>query len=113
MQKVVLVVALVTALAVPGPVQAHQRIVNVNTGRCLDDTGWSRSPGQQLQIWGCLGTNSNQGWTMTSLGYSHYPDVSVWMYRNNYSGLCLDVRGNSYGQAPAIQWYCNSNDPAE
>jgi Ricin-type beta-trefoil lectin domain len=32
-------------------------------GKCLDDTGWSTTPGTQAQIWSCTG-GANQKWTL-------------------------------------------------
>ena len=31
-------------------------------GKCLDDTGWSTTPGTQVQIWDCTG-GANQSWS--------------------------------------------------
>jgi hypothetical protein len=37
-------------------------LVNPQSGKCLDDTGFSVIPGTQVQIWSCTG-NANQSWT--------------------------------------------------
>ena len=37
-------------------------LVNPNSGKCLDDTGWGGS-GTQVQIWSCSG-NANQAWNL-------------------------------------------------
>ena len=42
--------------------QSNGELINPNSGKCLDDTGYGGS-GTQLQIWACGGT-SNQDWTL-------------------------------------------------
>ncbi|MFD0636779.1 glycoside hydrolase family 19 protein [Catenulispora yoronensis] len=41
-------------------------LVNPNSGRCLDDTGWGGS-GTQVQIWDCAG-GANQNWALPGGG---------------------------------------------
>ena len=41
---------------------ANGELVNPNSGKCLDDTGWGGS-GTQVQIWDCTG-NANQEWNL-------------------------------------------------
>ena len=41
---------------------ANGSLVNPNSGKCLDDTGWGGS-GTQVQIWDCAGS-ANQSWTL-------------------------------------------------
>jgi hypothetical protein len=43
--------------------QSGGALLNPASGKCLDDTGWSTTPGTQLQIWSCSG-NANQSWTL-------------------------------------------------
>jgi beta-glucosidase len=50
----------------PGPQEelpAGTSISSPGTITCLDDTGYSTTPGTQVQIWSCTG-NSNQDWTL-------------------------------------------------
>jgi predicted chitinase len=42
--------------------QSNGALLNPNSGKCLDDTGWGGS-GTQVQIWDCSG-NANQSWTL-------------------------------------------------
>jgi Ricin-type beta-trefoil lectin domain len=42
--------------------QPDGALVNPNSGKCLDDTGYGGS-GTQVQIWSCSG-NANQSWTL-------------------------------------------------
>jgi hypothetical protein len=46
--------------------QANGELLNPNSGKCLDDTGYGGS-GTQVQIWACAGT-ANQQWTLPSGG---------------------------------------------
>ena len=41
--------------------QSDGALYNPQSGKCLDDTNWSTTPGTQLQIWDCTG-NANQSW---------------------------------------------------
>jgi chitinase len=43
--------------------QSDGALVNPNSGKCLDDTGWGGS-GTQVQIWACTG-NANQEWNLS------------------------------------------------
>ena len=38
-------------------------VFNPQSGKCLDDTGWSTTPGTQARIWSRTGT-ANQKWTL-------------------------------------------------
>jgi mannan endo-1,4-beta-mannosidase len=42
--------------------QSDGALLNPNSGKCLDDTGWGGS-GTQVQIWDCTG-GANQAWTL-------------------------------------------------
>jgi len=42
--------------------ESNNELVNTNSGKCLDDTGYGGS-GTQVQIWACADT-SNQQWTL-------------------------------------------------
>ena len=42
--------------------QSNGELVNPQSGKCLDDTGWGGS-GTQLQIWAC-GDGTNQQWQL-------------------------------------------------
>jgi Ricin-type beta-trefoil lectin domain/Glycosyl hydrolases family 16 len=43
--------------------QSNGSLYNPQSGKCLDDTNWSTTPGTQLQIWDCTG-NANQEWNL-------------------------------------------------
>ena len=43
--------------------QSDGSLYNPQSGKCLDDTGWSITPGTQLEIWDCTG-NANQQWSL-------------------------------------------------
>jgi hypothetical protein len=97
-----------TALAA----QANQ--LRIYGSKCLDDTNWSRTPGQTLQIWQCTG-GSNQQWDRYWEGPVYLGESSYVVYQNRYSHLCLSVKGdNSAPGTRAIQWYCSAGgDDAE
>nr|WP_255528250.1 RICIN domain-containing protein [Streptacidiphilus sp. P02-A3a] len=42
--------------------QSDGALLNPQSGKCLDDTGWSTTAGTQTQIWSCTG-GANQSWT--------------------------------------------------
>ena len=42
--------------------QSNGELINPNSGKCLDDTGWGGS-GTQVQIWACA-DSANQQWTL-------------------------------------------------
>ena len=46
--------------------QSDGALLNPNSGKCLDDTGWGGS-GTQVQIWDCAGS-ANQSWTLPNSG---------------------------------------------
>jgi hypothetical protein len=46
--------------------QSNGALLNPNSGKCLDDTGWGGS-GTQVQIWDCAGS-ANQAWTLPGGG---------------------------------------------
>ncbi|MER6346011.1 RICIN domain-containing protein [Streptomyces sp. NPDC001595] len=80
---------------------ALYRLVNANSGHCLDVTGDSRTPGGNVQQWTCNGLGP-QDWTLRARGTGHFTLTG----RN--SGHCLDVEnGSSVPGANVRQWYCN------
>ena len=50
------------SVARTGSPQSNGSLVNPNSGKCLDDTGFGGS-GTQAQIWACTG-GANQKWTL-------------------------------------------------
>ena len=69
---------------IPAAAAGSATIVGVGSGRCLDVTGASTTPGTQVIIWDCHG-NSNQTWSTTAAG-----ELRV------YAGTrCLSVTGAS------------------
>jgi beta-glucosidase len=43
--------------------QPDGALLNPQSNACLDDTGFSDTPGTQVQIWSCTGA-ANQHWTL-------------------------------------------------
>ena len=82
-------------------------IVNVNSGKALDDTNGSIANGNPMQQWTISGTgNSNQQWQIVSLGNGYYKVV------NRTSGLVLDLTGGNSDDGTTIQqWAAGVNNP--
>jgi hypothetical protein len=74
-------------------------------GLCLDDTGYSRTEGTQMQVWTCNG-KATQNWHI----YQQSNGI-LFMFQVQQSGMCLD----EYQQTgpEVVQWPCNPNDPAQ
>jgi Ricin-type beta-trefoil lectin domain-like len=66
-------------------------LVNVNSGQCLDVTGFGTQPGVAIQQYPCAHT-SNQKWSFSSV-----PDGS-WAIVNQGSKLCLQAQSSQGGQ---------------
>ncbi|MFG2427694.1 RICIN domain-containing protein [Streptomyces sp. NPDC048590] len=80
---------------------ALHRLVNANSGHCLDVAGDSRVAGGNVQQWTCNGLGP-QDWLVTSRGGGRFTLTG----RN--SGLCLDVEnGSELPGADVRQWTCN------
>ncbi|GIG63529.1 glycoside hydrolase [Longispora fulva] len=75
------------------------RLVGVLSGRCLDVTNASQSPGTRVELWDCNG-GTNQDWAPTAAG-----ELRV------YGDLCLDVFDQrTTAGAPIGIWGCNGGD---
>jgi len=74
-------------------------IHGIGSGKCLDVTGASTTPGAQVQIWDCNG-QANQTWTHTSAS-----QLTVY---SGSSQLCLDAYNNQTAPGTKVQtWTCN------
>lgn len=82
-------------------------------GLCLQDPAGSRASWTQMQVSACNG-GSNQDW-QTIYPYEQWAYGSPpIMFRNIFSGLCLDVAHDSGSAgAAAIQYPCNIDDHAQ
>jgi predicted secreted protein len=80
--------------------------IKVNSsGRCVDVTEWSQSPGTWLRQYDCWGPNQfNQHWQVVPiLGQSGW-----FAFQVKHSGMCADVYASSTANgANVVQWYCN------
>jgi Glycosyl hydrolase family 59/Ricin-type beta-trefoil lectin domain len=75
-------------------------LVNPQSGKCLDDPGYSTTPGTQLDIWDCNG-GANQAWNLP-------PAVGPVVTAEG--GLCLDDSNDSTADGNKIDiWGCNSS----
>lgn len=73
-------------------------LVNVNSGKAVDDTNGSTQNGNPMQQWTISGTgNANQQWQIVSQGNGYYHIVS------RTSGLVLDLTGGNSDDGTTIQ----------
>ncbi|MEO7719818.1 MAG: cellulase family glycosylhydrolase [Capsulimonas sp.] len=95
--------ALTGGLALPPPTNTlipngTYTIVGVQSGKALDDPGWSTTNGTQMDIWAVNGGN-NQKWTLTNLGNNVVKLINV------FSGQALEVNGWSGSDGGVVdQW---------
>ncbi|MFF5563993.1 RICIN domain-containing protein [Streptomyces sp. NPDC012623] len=81
---------------------ALYRLVNANSGHCLDVAGDSRVPGGNVQQWTCNGLTP-QDWYLRAHG------ANTFTLTGRNSGYCLDVQdGSQTPGANVRQWYCNA-----
>lgn len=103
-EAVVCAALVAAALVTAAPAQAAPtsngggRIVGVPSGKCLDVTGASTSPGTRVQLWSCLG-DPQQAWA--------YSGGQLKVYGSDT--LCLDANDNYHGAngTPVQVWTCN------
>lgn len=80
---------------------ARYRLVNANSGHCLDVAADSRVAGGNVQQWTCNGLGP-QAWTLRAHG-------DAFTLTGVNSGFCLDVEnGSATPGANVRQWYCNA-----
>ena len=84
----------------------YYNIINVKSGKALDDPSGSTANGTQMQQYAITGTgNSNQQWSITANG-------SWYTITNRTSSLPLNLAGGSLADSAAIQQYSStSTDP--
>lgn len=80
------------APAAPTAATANVPVVGVASGKCLDVSGASTSPGARIIIWPCSG-HSNQAFTATAAGE----------LRTLGGTRCLDVAGSSTTRGAVVQ----------
>jgi len=70
-------------------------IVGIQSGKALDDPGWSTATGVQMDIW-TVNTGNNQKWVLTNLGNN------VVKLVNAFSGLALEVKDGSTSNGAVV-----------
>jgi hypothetical protein len=73
------------------------QLMNVHSGKALDNPGSSGTDGTQMQQWSIGAGNANQTWCFQSVGAGRYS------IRNSASGSLLDLRDGMSGDGVAIQ----------
>lgn len=78
----------------------YVNLINVRTGKALDNTDGSQQDGTPMQQWAITGVgNANQQWRFTAAGDGYYLII------NRASGRALDLRdGNRSDGATIQQW---------
>ncbi|MFE6286616.1 RICIN domain-containing protein [Streptomyces sp. NPDC057877] len=81
-----------------GPIDpaAWYRVVNANSGACLDAADWGTADGTALQQWAC-GTGANQRWQFRPTSDGHYQVV------NQHNAKAWDVDGGSGATADGVR----------
>jgi hypothetical protein len=76
---------------------------------CLDDTNYSKTEGNQMQVYTCNGL-ATQNWHVYAYRTTSNGAFEQ-MFQVQQSGMCLD----EYQQtgSKVVQWPCNTNDPAQ
>jgi hypothetical protein len=77
---------------------AWYRVVNANSGKCIDETGWSTDNGTPLEQWDCLGTQENQQWQFAPTDSGYYN-----VHPRNGSWLGWDVTGGPGATDAGVQ----------
>ena len=101
-----------TSMLVASPGIAHA--ANWGTMRngyrlCLDDTNYSKTAGNQMQVYTCNG-KATQNWHI----YSYRDTVNgyiEYMLQVQQSNMCLDEFQQTGSKV--VQWPCNKNDTAQ
>lgn len=94
------------------------RLVNVNSGKCLEVPDHSTADGARAQQWTCVGARS-QNWVWYHLGTTHVEgpgsaELRHYWITNRHSGKCLEVADSSTANgAPVQQWTCDANAPGQ
>ncbi|QJT06700.1 hypothetical protein G9272_07385 [Streptomyces asoensis] len=102
----VLAVPILVVGASAGPAQAATpgaggtyTLAVTKSGMCLDVVGMSTANKALVQQWNCVGSQTNQQWTVIDRGSSTYELMSVG------SGKCLDVPDSSTAGGVQLQQY--------
>jgi Ricin-type beta-trefoil lectin domain-like/Ricin-type beta-trefoil lectin domain len=88
---------------VPAEVGYFNVVVN-STGKCVDVTEWSQSPGTWLRQYSCGEKQTNQLWQVVPI--QGQPGWNAFVVK--HSGQCADVYASSTANgAQLVQWPCN------
>jgi hypothetical protein len=79
--------------------QATFKLVNVNSGKCLDVANWSRTNQAAVNQFDCHG-GANQRWYTWTV-----PGTSTQLIINDWSGQCLDIPGGSLDNGAQLQQF--------
>ncbi len=89
----------VSTMSSSGGTGGYSYIKNRNSGKVLDDTGWSTANGTAIEQWDQGSGQANQEWSLVSTGDGYY------YIQNRFSGKALDDTGWSTAAGTTIeQW---------
>jgi hypothetical protein len=81
--------------------QRPERLINRNSGKCLDVNASSTADGAKVQQWTC-GAGANQQWQVQAVAGGYVQIAGV------HSDKCLDVSASSTADGGKVQqWTCN------
>jgi hypothetical protein len=75
------------------------KLVNVNSGKCLDVANWSRNSNAPVNQFECHG-GANQRWYFWTV-----PGTGRALIINDWSGQCLDIPGASLSDGAQLQQF--------
>ena len=79
--------------------QTTFKLVNVNSGKCLDVANWSRTNNAAVNQFDCHG-GANQRWYTWTV-----PGTNRHLIINDWSGQCLDIPGGSLANGAQLQQF--------
>ena len=88
------------------------KIVNDDSGKCLEGNLNYRGNGTPVQLWQCYEDPGNQQWRVVGLPPTIYQPLSEVKFVNMYTGQCLDADlGNINNNGARLQLWDCWNDP--
>jgi hypothetical protein len=105
-----IVPTVVAAVLSLGPTAANAfttsyfKIINQNSGKCLDVYNWSTAAGANIDQWTCGSNQANQLWRLFENS-----DGDTFSIQNENSGMCLEPETNEIG-VYIVQNPCSPSD---
>jgi glucosylceramidase len=88
------------------------KIVNQESGKCLESNLNYSGNGTPVQLWACYGDPGNQQWREVRVPSSIYQPLPEAQFVNMLTGQCLDADlGNINNNGARLQQWSCWNDP--